>query len=162
MNMDSFYEGSLWKVVNIQDKGLGVIAKSSIPKGTLILQDCPLFIVPHSAHTDNPEDLNKYLEAQVNNLTENDRTYFYSLADCKVEEDQILDCFNNNVQGREQAKCKRHLLHKLLHHWKQPRFSHSNASYPLKVSVIYLDYFELDVCLQDQPQLSSQHRVSLE
>ena len=84
-NMGSFCEGPLWKVVNIPGKGQGVVAKSSIPKGTLILQDSPLFIVPNSVHTDNPEDLNSYLERQVNNLTEDDRSYFYSLADCKVK-----------------------------------------------------------------------------
>ena len=53
--------------------------------GTLILKDAPLFIVPHEAHTDDPEDLNKCLEEKVNNLTDEEKQYFYSLADCKVQ-----------------------------------------------------------------------------
>ena len=52
--------------------------------GTLILKDAPLFVVPHEAHTDDPEDLNKCLEEKVNNLTDEEKQYFYSLADCKV------------------------------------------------------------------------------
>ena len=54
------------------------------PRGELILTDTPLFIVPDSAHTDNPEDLNRILSTEVENLNQEDREYFYSLADCKV------------------------------------------------------------------------------
>ena len=57
-------------------------------QGELILIDKPLFTVPDSAHTDDPEDLNRVLSCEVENLTEADREYFYSLADCKV-----TDCF---------------------------------------------------------------------
>ena len=57
------------------------------PRGELILTDTPLFTVPDSAHTDNPEELNRVLSSRVEELSEEDREYFYSLADCKV-----LDC----------------------------------------------------------------------
>ena len=53
--------------------------------GTLILKDASLFVVPHEAHTDDPEDLNKCLEEKVNNLTDEEKQYFYSLTDCKVQ-----------------------------------------------------------------------------
>ena len=57
-------------------------------QGELILIDKPLFTVPDSAHTDDPEDLNRVLSCEVENLTDADKQYFYSLADCKV-----TDCF---------------------------------------------------------------------
>ena len=60
-----------------------LFCKSS-PWGELILTDRPLFIVPDSAHTDDPEELNKVLSSKVEELSEADREYFYSLADCKV------------------------------------------------------------------------------
>ena len=52
--------------------------------GELILADWPLFTVPDSAHTDDPEELNRVLSSKVEELSEADREYFYSLADCKV------------------------------------------------------------------------------
>ena len=60
-----------------------MFCKSS-PQGELILTDRPLFIVPDSAHTDDPEELNRVLSSKVEELSEADREYFYSLADCKV------------------------------------------------------------------------------
>ena len=55
--------------------------------GTLILVDVPLFIIKNTAHTDNPDDLNISLEDNVEQLSEDDKRYFYSLADCKVVTD---------------------------------------------------------------------------
>ena len=52
-----YREGLLWKVVSIEGKGEGVIAKSDIAPGTLIVEDIPLFIVPEDVQTKNPEDV---------------------------------------------------------------------------------------------------------
>ena len=51
----NYQEGVLWKVTAIDDKGKGVIAKTDIPPGTLVVEDKPLFIVPSLVHT---EDVN--------------------------------------------------------------------------------------------------------
>ena len=70
------------------------VLKSSIKiiqnLGTLILVDVPLFIIPNSAHTENPVDLDVVLEENVKQLNEDDRRHFYSLADCKVNTPQIF------------------------------------------------------------------------
>ena len=52
----NYQEGVLWKVTAIDGKGEGVIAKTDIPPGTLVVEDKPLFIVPSHVHT---EDSNK-------------------------------------------------------------------------------------------------------
>ena len=56
-----YREGLLWKVVRIEGKGEGVIAKSDIAPGTLIVEDIPLFIVPEDVQTKNPEDVRMYI-----------------------------------------------------------------------------------------------------
>ena len=48
----NYQEGVLWKVTAIDGKGEGVIAKTDIPPGTLVVEDKPLFIVPSHVHTD--------------------------------------------------------------------------------------------------------------
>ena len=57
---------------------------NSSARGELILTDWPLFTVLDSAHTDDPEELNRVLSSKVEELSVEDREYFYSLADCKV------------------------------------------------------------------------------
>ena len=52
-----YREGLLWEVVRIDGKGEGVIAKSDIAPGTLIVEDTPLFIVPADVHTKEAEDV---------------------------------------------------------------------------------------------------------
>ena len=78
-----------------------LFCKSS-PRGELILADWPLFTVPDSAHTDDPEELNRVLSSKVEELSEADREYFYSLADCKV----LYSCCDDmckSIQERRQA-----------------------------------------------------------
>ena len=43
-------EGVLWKVVDIEGKGKGVIAKVDIEAGTLIVEETPIFIIPREIH----------------------------------------------------------------------------------------------------------------
>ena len=77
MEFQHYTEGQLWKVDEIEGKGLGAIAKTDISKGlkltveknnnneitgTLILRDRPLFVIPNEVHTDNPDTLNKFLK----------------------------------------------------------------------------------------------------
>ena len=79
MEFQHYTEGQLWKVCEIEGKGLGAVAKTHISKGlmlkiqkknyneitgTLILRDQPLFIIPNEVHTDNPETLNTFLPIQ--------------------------------------------------------------------------------------------------
>merc|ERR1711971_552775 len=78
--------GEKWRVESIEGKGMGVTATADIKQGELILTDRPLFIVPNSAHTDDPEELNRVLSSKVEELSEADREYFYSLSDCKSVE----------------------------------------------------------------------------
>jgi hypothetical protein len=81
----SFYEGVLWKVITIEGKGQGVIAKEDLEPGTLILEDDPLFIVPDNVHTKDPTELDNYLTACVSELSEEKQQIFFSLADSKNE-----------------------------------------------------------------------------
>ena len=82
MEFQHYTEGQLWRVVQINGKGLGAIAKTDISKGpnltvigineniintneitgTLILRDKPLFIIPNEVHTDDPDTLNTFLK----------------------------------------------------------------------------------------------------
>ena len=48
-------EGVLWKVVDIEGKGKGVIAKVDIEAGTLIVEETPIFIVPREIHENDTE-----------------------------------------------------------------------------------------------------------
>ena len=103
---NDYSRGDKWRLACVEGKGMGVIATADIkqgelsllislniplsPRGELILTDRPLFIVPDSAHTDNPEDLNRVLSSEVEDLTQGDREYFFSLADCKVMKCSLL------------------------------------------------------------------------
>ena len=48
-------EGVLWKVVEIEGKGKGVIAKVDIEAGTLIVEETPIFIIPREIHENDTE-----------------------------------------------------------------------------------------------------------
>ena len=83
MSSKSYTEGDLWKVVEIEGKGQGVIAKDCIEPGTLILEDSPLFIVPDKVHTKDPNTLDEYLADCVAKLSDEEKEIFFSLADSK-------------------------------------------------------------------------------
>ena len=84
--MSSFTEDLLWEVVEISDKGQGMVAKANLSPGTLILEDIPLFTVPWQAHTDDPKDLDKYLAQAISKLSVEETKAFFSLADSKSDE----------------------------------------------------------------------------
>ena len=80
MESQDYTEGELWKIVTIEGKGVGAVAKANISKGSgrdmkkiysgdfsgsLILRDKPLFIIPNQVHTKNPESLNTFLKGLV-------------------------------------------------------------------------------------------------
>ena len=56
----NYQEGVLWKVTAIDGKGEGVIAKTDISPGTLVVEDKPLFIVPSDVHTEDSKTV-RYL-----------------------------------------------------------------------------------------------------
>ena len=51
----NYQEGSLWQVLDLEGKGKGVIAKTDIAPGTLIVEDFPLFTVPQDIHENEEE-----------------------------------------------------------------------------------------------------------
>ena len=59
----NYQEGPLWKVVDLEGKGKGVIAKTDVPPGTLIVEEVPLFTVPKDIHE------NKAQVRQKSNIT---------------------------------------------------------------------------------------------
>ena len=61
----NYQEGVLWKVTAIDGKGEGVIAKTDIPPGTLVVEDKPLFIVPSHVLTED-SNLVRYLYVMFN------------------------------------------------------------------------------------------------
>lgn len=73
----------MWHVTQVPGKGLGLVAKTDIAVGTLILTDKPLFVVPSHVHQPDPDVLNVYLDSQVSSLTHEDRQIFFSLSDIK-------------------------------------------------------------------------------
>lgn len=81
----NFREGLLWKVTAVEGKGEGVVAKTNIPPGTLVLEDHPLFIVPKTAHSENSNTLSLVLDEAVSNLDKHKLDTFKSLADFKSE-----------------------------------------------------------------------------
>jgi len=80
--MDSFTSGELWRVEPISGKDEGIVAKCDIKKGSLILQDKPLFIVPPEVHY----ELDAYLESRVSELNFTESSVFWSLADSKTQD----------------------------------------------------------------------------
>jgi hypothetical protein len=72
----SYQEGVLWKVTDIDGKGEGVIAKTDIPPGTLVVEDKPLFIVPSHVHTEDSNTVS-YLYLTLNFV--NKHIHFFSL-----------------------------------------------------------------------------------
>ena len=61
----NYQEGVLWKVTAIDGKGEGVIAKTDISPGTLVVEDKPLFIVPSYVHTEDSSTV-RYLYLTLN------------------------------------------------------------------------------------------------
>ena len=80
---NNYIEGELWKVVTIDGKGHGVIAKKDILVGTLIMEDSPLFLIPDEVHNEDPNALDKYLTSCVAKLPDDEQEIFFSLADSK-------------------------------------------------------------------------------
>ena len=65
--MEGGSEGLLWRVTTIDGKGQGVIAKTDIASGTLVVEDKPLFVVPRHVHadTDHPNTVSTYISFEL-------------------------------------------------------------------------------------------------
>ena len=77
--------GEVWRLGEVEGRGLGLLATQDLQPGDLVLQDLPLFIVPDSAQGPG---LDRYLADCVARLEPAERQQFFSLADCKSEDDK--------------------------------------------------------------------------
>ncbi|XP_023330710.1 SET domain-containing protein 5 isoform X2 [Eurytemora carolleeae] len=61
------------------------LSRENLKIGELIFQDFPLFIVPSAVHTDSSEQLDDYLEAQLQDLCLEAKEAFWDLTDSKSQ-----------------------------------------------------------------------------
>lgn len=78
-----------YQVSAIQGSGLGLIATSAIPRGTLIFSESPLFVLPSTSYRDRTAP--GVVERLVNDLTEDEQQIFFSLDNRYV--DQTLPAY---------------------------------------------------------------------
>ena len=76
-------EEPCYEVVSIPGKGRGMIATKKLYPGDIVLSETPMIIVPDKVFND-AERMESFLERKINKMSQEDRTRFMDMADCRT------------------------------------------------------------------------------